>query len=65
MHLSHSELGWEERGCCTLTHAEAHTAANSAAGACWLMTAEKTSSGLNSLISEARLFLFQVALVPL
>lgn len=25
-----------------------HTAANSAAGACWLMTAEKTGSGLNS-----------------
>lgn len=48
----------------TQKHAHTHTAANSAAGACWLMTAEKTSSGLNSLISEMRLFLFQVALVP-
>lgn len=49
----------------TQRHTHTHTAANSAAGACWLVTAEKTSSGLNSLISETRLFLFQVALVPL
>lgn len=49
----------------TQRHTHTHTAANSAAGACRLVTAEKTSSGLNSLISETRLFLFQVALVPL